>query len=215
MRRAVCGALLVILAAFQSQGTQPERNAGVSLDQLMEAFRTVRHVEARYVERRTLHALRTPIETRGTLRFDAPGHLEKTSDPTAADAPPGGARSDGARSDGAGDRMTIDGNRLTIDHAGGSAPIVVMLNEHPEIGVLIESIRATLSGDGEALRRIFDISLAGTINGWQIVLQPHDPERREILQWMRISGDAGRITEIDTQQGDGDHSEMMIGEPGR
>ncbi|MDB5403921.1 MAG: hypothetical protein JWQ55_5939, partial [Rhodopila sp.] len=47
----------------------------------MATLRTVRHVDGRYVERRTVHALRTPIETHGTLRFDAPDRLEKATDP--------------------------------------------------------------------------------------------------------------------------------------
>ena len=47
----------------------------------MATLRSVRHVEARYIEHRYLHALRTPIETRGTLRFDAPAHLEKRDRP--------------------------------------------------------------------------------------------------------------------------------------
>ena len=76
------------------------------------------------------------LETRGTLHFDAPDHLEKTTDPAA---------------DGSVERLTINGNQLTIDRGKGQAPVVLMLNEHPEIGVLVESIRATLSGDGAAL----------------------------------------------------------------
>lgn len=153
------------------------------------------------MERRFLHALRTPIETQGTLRYVAPDHLEKTADPAPAGAVAGRA-----------DRITIDANRLTIDRGADAPPIVLMLNEHPEIGVLVESIRATLAGDGQALRRVFDVALAGTLTHWQMVLQPHDPGQREILQWMRITGDGDRIIAIDTQQGDGDHAEMTITE---
>ena len=204
-QRAACCVLMAILAASHSRAAQPDGGTPLSLDQLMTTLRSVRHVEARYDEHRTLRALRTPIETHGTLRFDAPDHLEKTSDPAVA----------GAKAAGGADRMAIDGNRLTIDRGPDSAPMVLMLNEHPEIGVLIESIRATLAGDGQALRRVFDISLAGTAADWQIVLQPHDPEQREILQWMRITGHSARITAIDTQQGDGGYSEMTIVEGGR
>src|ERR1700712_447311 len=110
---------------------QPE--GGVSLDQLMATLRAARHVDARYVEHRTLQALRGPIETSGTLRYDAPDRLEKVTDPAANRAV---------------DRLTIQGNQLTIDRGAGAAPVILMLNEHPEIGVLVESIRATLAGDG-------------------------------------------------------------------
>ena len=181
------------LAVIPAQAAQPD--TPVSLDQLMTALHTVRHVDARYVEHRTLRALRTPIETRGTLHFDAPDRLDKVTDPAA---------------DGTTDRLAIDGDRLTIDRGHGGPRVVLMLNEHPEIGVLIESIRATLSGDGAALRRTFDVSMAGPLSNWQLVLQPHDPAQRALLQWMRITGYDTRITAIDTQSGDGDHSEMAI-----
>ncbi len=195
--RAWCS-VVAICAALQAHAAQPDDSAGASLDQIMAALRAVRHVEARYVERRTLHALRTPLETRGTLRFDAPDRLEKAADPQAS---------------GTAERLAIKGNQLTIDRGRGAAPVVLMLNEHPEIGVLVESIRATLSGDADALRRIFDVSLAGRVSGWQLVLQPRDTAQRGFLRWMRITGHAGRITAIDAQDGDGDHSEMTIQEP--
>jgi outer membrane lipoprotein carrier protein LolA len=186
-----------VFAAFPAvtltQAAPPD--APVSLDHLMAALHSVRHVDARYVEHRTLHALRTPIEIHGTLRFDAPDRLEKAADPAA---------------DGTIERLTIDGNRLTIDRGHGAPPVELLLSEHPEIGVLIESIRATLAGDGSALRRTFDISLAGPLSHWQLVLQPHDPANRTLLQWMRITGYDTRINAIDTQNGDGDHSEMAI-----
>ena len=194
--RAWCG-LVGMFAAFQVRAAQPD-GASVSLNQLMANLRTVRHVEAHYVERRTLHTLRTPLETHGTLRFDAPDRLEKATDPEA---------------NSMAERLTIKGSQLTIDRGRGAAPIVLLLNEHPEIAVLVESIRATLSGDADVLRRIFDVAIAGTISGWQLVLQPHDAAQRGVLQWMRITGYASRIAAIDTQDADGDHSEMTILEP--
>jgi Outer membrane lipoprotein carrier protein LolA-like len=192
LRRAAGFALLAMLMALPVRAAPPDP---LSLDQLMTMLRGVPHVEARYIERRTMHALRAPIETRGTLRFDPPDRLEKLTDPNAR---------------GVSDRLTIKGNQLTMDRGAGAAPVILKLNEHPEIGVLVDSIRATLSGDGAALRRTFDITLTGNAAHWQFVLQPRDAEARKILQWMRVTGYAERITEIDTQDGDGDQSELMI-----
>lgn len=177
----------------------------VTLEQIMTALRTVHHVDARYVEHRYLHVLSRPIETRGSLRFEAPAHLEKATD--------GGV-------DGRGDRLTIDGDRLTIDRGAGdrgagASPIVLSLHEHPEIGVLVDSIRATLSGDGDALRRVFDVTASGTIDHWQLVLQPRDTAQHALLQWMRVSGYGERITAIDTADGEGDRTEMAIVEQAR
>jgi hypothetical protein len=170
--------------------------APVTLDQLMTTLRSVRHMEARYIEHRFLHVLKSPIESRGTLRFAAPARLEKATD-------------------GSEECLTIDGDRLTIERGSGAAPVVLSLREHSEIGVLVESIRATLSGDGEALRRIFDVTLSGTLSHWLLVLQPRDAAQHEVLQWMRVSGYAERITAIDSADGDGDRTEMSIVEPPR
>jgi hypothetical protein len=197
-RRVAAYAIPALLAVSVVQAAQTASNTPLTLDQLMTTLRSVRHVEARYIEHRTLHALSKPIETRGTLRFDAPAHLEKISDPAA---------------NGAAERLTIDGDRLTIDRGANTPPIVLSLREHGEIGVLVDSLRATLSGDGDALRRVFDVTPSGTVSEWQLVLQPSG--RRDLLQWMRISGYGERITAIDTLDGEGDHSEMSIVEQTR
>jgi hypothetical protein len=199
-RRLVLPALLGLLATPPVQAAQTGSPVPVTLDQVMATLRTVRHVDARYTEHRTLHVLRTPIETRGALRFDAPAHLEKATDPAA---------------DGTAERLTIDADRLTIDRGTGGSAMVLSLREHPEIGVLVESIRATLSGDGDALQRIFDVTPSGTISHWQLVLQPRDPAQHVLLQWMRVSGYAERITEIETADREGDRSEMAIVEQTR
>jgi hypothetical protein len=182
-------------ATYPAGAAQADAGTPVTLDQIMTAVRTVRHVNARYVERRYLHILNKPIESRGTLRFDAPDRLEKKADP----AP-----------NGAAERLAVDGDRLTIDRGTGAQPVVIALHEHPEIGVLAESIRATLSGDGAALQRTFEVTPSGSLDHWQLVLQPRDPAERKLLQWMRVVGYAERITEIDTADGEGDRSEMSI-----
>jgi hypothetical protein len=181
--------LLGLLAGLSVHAAAME-SAPATWDQIMSTLRTVRHVNARYVEHRYLHILKSPIEMRGALHFNAPDHLQKVADNGT-------------------ERLTVDGDRLTIDRGSGS-PVVIALHEHPEIGILIESIRALMSGDGDVLRRLFDVTVSGTLDHWQIVLQPRDPAERKLLQWMRVSGYAERITAIDTADGDGDRSDMNI-----
>jgi len=181
--------LLGLLASLSVHAAAME-SAPATWDQIMSTLRTVRHVNARYVEHRYLHILKSPIEMRGALHFNAPDHLQKVADNGT-------------------ERLTVDGDRLTIDRGSGS-PVVIALHEHPEIGILIESIRALLLGDGDVLRRLFDVTVSGTLDHWQIVLQPRDPAERKLLQWMRVSGYAERITAIDTADGDGDRSDMNI-----
>ena len=190
-RLATC-AVVLFLAATSANAAGPNP---ITLDQIMAALNSVHHLEARYIERRYLHALRSPLETRGTLRFDAPDHLVKETDPAV---------------NGSADRLTIKGNRLTIDRGTGATPMILALNEHQEISVLVDSIRATLAGDGSTLQRTFEVTPSGTLEEWELVLQPRDDHRRGLLQWMRIGGHGDRITAIDTWDGEGDRSEMSI-----
>jgi hypothetical protein len=178
-----------------ASATQSDTGQPVTLGQIMAEVRKDQHVSARYVEHRFLHILNKPIETRGTLRFDAPDRLEKKADP----GPNGGAED-----------LLIDGDQLTIDRGSGAKPVVIALHEHPEIGVLVGSIRATLSGDGAALERTFEVTPSGSLDHWQLVLQPRDPAARKLLQWMRVVGYGQRITEIDSADGEGDRTEMSI-----
>ena len=194
--RAFAGIVLLgLLAANPVLAAGPGYEIPPTLEQIMAQLRTVHRVDARYVEHRYLHVLNKPLETRGSLRFTAPAHLEKVTDATA---------------DAAAERLTIDGDKLTIERGTGTSPIVLSLREHREIGVLVESIRATLSGDGDALRRIFDVTASGTIGHWQLVLKPRDPAQQAMLQWMRVSGYAERITAIDAANGEGDRTDMAI-----
>src|SRR3954451_446074 len=107
--------LLGLLASLSVHAAAMER-APATWDQIMATLRSVRHVNARYVEHRYLHVLRTPLELRGALHFNAPDHLEKVTE-------------------GGGERLSIDGDRLTIDRGTGSVPVVIALHEHPEIGI--------------------------------------------------------------------------------
>jgi hypothetical protein len=183
------------IACLTLAGASARGEGGITLDQLMATLRSVPHFQARYIERRTLAALRSPIESRGDLRFQAPDRLEKTTDPGP---------------NGPGERMTIAGNRLTIDRGSAGPPVDVSLSAHPELGALVDSMRATLSGDGAALGRSFQVGLTGTLDDWQLLLQPRTAAQREILAWMRIEGHGARVTAVATEDHDGDRSDMSI-----
>lgn len=171
----------------------------VTLDQIMAALRSVRHVDARYVEHRYLHVLKTPIETRGDLHFDAPDRLVKQADPSTA---------------GPGERVVMDGDKLTIDRGRGP-PLIIGLSDHPEIAALSTSLRATLAGDGTTLQKVFEVTVSGSVDHWQMVLQPRDPGARKLLQWVLVTGYGAHITGIDTANAAGDRSEMNIVEQGQ
>jgi len=46
------------------------------------------------------------------------------------------------------------------------------LRAYPEVAGMIESLRATLAGDRQALERVYRLSLAGTSDDWTLELTP-------------------------------------------
>jgi hypothetical protein len=200
-RRRVLTASAALLLSCGAAFAQPV--SSVTLEQIMAALRSVRHVQARYVERRTLRALREPLQTSGTLRYDAPDRLEKIGDPMGSGA-----------EQRPGERLAVAGDQLTLDRGQGKPPVTLVVSDHPEIGAIVESIRATLAGDGAALSAVFEIGVSGSLYHWQLVLQPREGAARRMLAWMRIAGSGPHIAAIDTQQANGDRSEMQIFEPG-
>jgi hypothetical protein len=84
------------------------------------------------------------------------------------------------------------------------------LSQFPEIGALVESIRATLAGDSATLTRYYTATLSGTADGWQLLLEPRDSRLRNFVTTIRIQGDGTVIRNIETVERDGDRTEMTI-----
>jgi len=53
------------------------------------------------------------------------------------------------------------------------------------------------------------VNLAGTVDDWQLLLQPRDRKTSRILASILISGAQTHIKRISTQEGDGDRTEMI------
>lgn len=145
---------------------------------------------ARFVEHRYLHVLKKPLAVSGTLAYTAPGRLVKdTLDPKP-------------------EHVVIDGDALTVERDNKTETL--QLADYPQIGAFIEGIRATLAGDLAALDRVYTVRLDGGAEAWQLRLEPRDPKMQAIVQAIVISGSRARIERIDTQESDGDRSEMTI-----
>ncbi len=75
---------------------------------------------------------------------------------------------------------------------------------------MVEGVRSTMAGDLSVLRRYYAISFAGDRAAWQLTLVPVNPLVRRKVDWIRITGAASQLGEIDFHQANGDHSEMII-----
>ena len=192
-RRSAIRALLLTLALLATPWLAPlSHGAEWNLDALMHALAQHASGRASFVETKTLAMLDQPIESSGELRFAAPDFLEmRTLKPKPQ-------------------TIILQANQLTVELGGRSRQL--NLADHPDIAVLVDSIRATLSGDRQALQRDYMVSLDGDASQWAMRLVPVGAKARARVRDIRIAGSQGVVRSIAVQQTDGDHSLMTIRE---
>jgi hypothetical protein len=188
---------LVLSCAAACAGTAQADGEPWGIAQLMRGFHAVTSSHAHFVERRYLGMLSEPLKSSGKLTYSAPDRLEKI---TLTPQP---------------ERLSLDGDRLTIDRgsggqASGGGRQTLALSAHPEIAGVVESIRGTLAGDPDALARFYTIGLTGDEHAWTLRLDPKDTTLRKLVSRITIAGSGAAIHTIDTREGDGDHTEMII-----
>jgi outer membrane lipoprotein-sorting protein len=157
---------------------------------LMALLRAHPPGRAHFDETKTVSILDRPLESSGELVFTPPARLEKhvTS--------PGD------------ERVVADGERLVIERAGRRR--VISLAEHPEVAVLIESIRGTLAGDRAALERAYRLELSGDAKAWRLVLTPREEALQALVAKVTLEGSQARVQRVEIEQADGDRSLMQI-----
>jgi hypothetical protein len=187
----LCAACSILQGASAERATaQPV--AGWGLPRLMQSLSQVPSSSARFAERQTTHMLTTPLMTSGTLRYVAPDWLQKTTTSPLSE------------------RFVLDHGQVTITGGADNQTHVFSLTDYPQIGGLVEGILATLDGNLPILDRFYRLRLSGSSQAWELLLQPKDAALARFIAWIRIGGDDNRINVIDTQDHNGDHSEMSI-----
>lgn len=212
MKRTLCSLLASVAIATAHAA---ERDAQALLAAIGEASRAGER-QASFVEIKTSALLTTPVESSGTLRFRAPDLLEKA---TAAPRR---------------ERVTIEGERLTIEGIDGSGEIrrrTLRASEVPQLAPLIESLRATLAGDVAALQRHYEIALvadrkppdlpandaarriARTLAdpaAWLLRLTPHDVALRASVKQVLLHGAGRDIALVEFVEAAGDRTQLWI-----
>jgi Outer membrane lipoprotein carrier protein LolA-like len=191
-RRAMLCSGLAASVCCATARSAPPLDPGWGLPQLMRELAEVRSASARFTERKTMRMLKAPLVTAGTVKYVAPDQLWKTTLSPQRE------------------RFALDGCQVTISGGPDERTRTFSLAAGPEIAGLVEGIRATLAGDLPTLERFYDVRLSGDNAEWQLVLQPKSRELARFISWMRIRGSRERVEAIDTESGDGDHSEMTI-----
>lgn len=161
------------------------------LPELMKLLSQTRSGEASFTEQRYVRGLDAPLAASGTLSFAAPDRFARhTLKPRA-------------------ESMTVDGNQLTLTRGGRSRSL--QLDTTPELVGLIEAVRGTLTGNGQALSRHFKPTVAGAANAWTLELVPVGGSMLAAVAKLRIAGEQGELRRIDIDLSDGDSSTMTIG----
>ncbi|HXZ02371.1 MAG TPA: LolA-related protein [Stellaceae bacterium] len=162
------------------------------LERLMHGLHQVKAASGQFVERKTLHMLSEPLVASGTLIYVAPDQVQKITVLPKRE------------------RLALSGDRLTIDGGPEDRPRSLSLADYPEIGAFVEGIRATLAGDQAALERFYTLQLEGNAEDWRLLLRPKASALKDIVGWIRIAGSGNRIRLVETQESDGDRSEMSV-----
>ncbi|MFZ2161617.1 MAG: LolA-related protein [Sideroxyarcus sp.] len=185
--------LLCLASSFaHAEEEAPAASAGWGLPQLMQSLAQVQSSKARFKERKYLAVLIAPLDSSGTLLFQAPGHLEKhTLKPKA-------------------ESLVLDQGVLTIDSKARNIKRTLVLQEYPAVWAFVESIRSTLAGDLPTLQRFYKIKLKGNAGKWSMLLVPLEQRTRQVMSEIVISGRGARVTHIETTEPNGDRSVMTV-----
>ena len=182
----------VMLLLFFFVPLRAEAAASLDVRQLMQSMAQVKEARGKFVERKFLSVLDQPLESSGTLLFQAPGHLEKHTLAPKVES------------------LVLDQGVLTIDSKARNVKRTLVLQEYPVVWAFVESIRSTLAGDLATLERFYNIELEGSAARWKMRLLPIEPKTREVMSEIRISGRGDRVDSIETLESSGDHALMKI-----
>lgn len=183
----MCGLATTTIAAEADK-----KGASWGITELMHSLAQVKESKATFVERKHMSLLKTPLEFAGTLSYTAPAHLEKI---TLLPKP---------------ESMVLDHDKLVVRTGAAQQKRTLSLQEYPAIWAFVESIRATLAGDLEALNRFYQVTLEGNPKQWLLLLRPLDPKMKSLVTEIRISGSAAQLSSIEIREAEGDYSVMQI-----
>lgn len=159
---------------------------------LMGELAQVQTSRARYSEVRRVALLQKPLQLSGTLFYARPARLEKRQTLPFEEV------------------ISVDGGWLTVEREGKTRRIA--LQNAPLVAALVESLRATLAGDGAELERLYSVRVQGTRRRWTLALTPRESEVAGVVKSVGISGSGSRIVRLEILEPGGDGSVMTIQE---
>ena len=189
LRARIARAASVLLLASLQAAAQEEP---WDFARLMGELAQVQASRARYSEVRRVAVLQKPLQLSGTLLYARPARIEKRQILPFREV------------------ISVDGDRLTVEREGKTREL--RLQNSPLIAALVESLRATLAGDGTELERLYSIRVQGTRQRWTLALTPREVEIAGVVKGIVIAGSGSRIVRLEILEPSGDGSVMTIHE---
>lgn len=188
----LCACVLVL---YPHQSASAGAPADFNVAQLMDMLSEVREAQAAFIESKYLSLLSAPLVLRGQVSYVAPDYLKKEYDDLGSES------------------YELRGEQLTIESSDGRRREIA-IDEHPVLRAFVESYRATLAGDAEALRRYFYLDLSGPVGAWVLRLTPRQGELADYLSAVVMSGQENTVQRVETLEASGDRSVMTLVTPG-
>ncbi|VAX15178.1 hypothetical protein MNBD_NITROSPINAE04-280 [hydrothermal vent metagenome] len=158
---------------------------------LMDSFKKVQKMEARFTGVKTMSILKEPLRISGTLKYVAPSYIEKhITHPVN-------------------ERYVADGGTMTVENISKNESKTFPLEQYPPLWAFIEGFRATLAGDLKTLNRFYEISFTEA-ERWNIVLKPKLSQMLETIKTIDIFGRKNQIMQVNITSPSGDISVMSI-----
>ncbi|MFT3817428.1 MAG: outer membrane lipoprotein carrier protein LolA [Rubrivivax sp.] len=181
-------ALLLAAAAWPlSAATQAPP---LTLQALMQRMASRQSGEARFTEERTVSGIEGPLRASGSLSFTAPDRFARhTLQPVR-------------------ESMELQGRTLTLRRGGRTRQLEI--DAVPELGALLEAMRATLTGDAALLGKHFHSTLTGNDAKWVLRLYPLDPRLAQQVREVELVGQGADLRSILLQLANGDRSLMLL-----
>jgi hypothetical protein len=189
LRARVARAASVLLLASLPAAAQEEP---WDFARLMGELAQVQMSQARYSEVRRVAVLQKPLRLSGTLFYERPSRIEKRQTLPFKEV------------------MSVDGDWLTVEREGKTRRVALL--SAPLVGALVESLRATLAGDGRELERLYSVRVEGTRQRWTLALTPKEVEVAGVVKSIGIAGSGSRIVRLEILEPGGDGSVMTIHE---
>lgn len=189
LRASIAHAVPVLLLASLPVAAQEEP---WDFARLMAQLAQVQTSRVRYSEIKRVAVLQKPLQLSGTLFYERPARLERRQTLPFKEV------------------ISVDGDWLTVEREGKTWRIA--LQNASLVAALVESLRATLAGDGTELERLYSARVQGTRQRWTLALSPREVEIAGVVEGINIAGSGSRIARVEILQPGGDGSVMTIHE---